>query len=400
MRIALVADPTSPHTRAWVEALAAAGDEIALFSPHRLAPGSDLPATITAPLFRSRPLASEPARAETPPRAPADPHQLRTMTRALRLMPAFRRWLGETRPDLLLALRLQPEGYLAVMGGFRPWVLVSWGQDVLRFAHAHPFHRLWSGRAVRSADLLVGETDAVVAALRALGAPAERCRKGMTGIDVGYWRPPDEAVTPLATLRSAFPGDTLWIAALERGRPLILSPRAVAANGHQRELVTAVARLADTAPILVQVGTGDPFERAYCRDLARELGLTERYFDLGPVAREVLRAFCAQAAVVCSLWAPDGMSQTLLECMAVGGLPLAADLPGNREWIEHGVNGLLVDPRRPEVIAEALAAALQGRPPAAQARAMNRRRAVERAARADQMGRLIEALHALAGAGR
>jgi D-inositol-3-phosphate glycosyltransferase len=158
--------------------------------------------------------------------------------------------------------------------------------------------------------------------------------------------------------------------------------------------------LPDTAPILVQVGTGDPFERAHCLDLARELGLTERYFDLGPVAREVLLALYARSAVVCSLWAPDGLSQALLECMAVGALPLAADLPGNREWIEHGVTGLLVDPRRADAIAEAVAAALQGQPPAAQAGAMNRRRAVERAARADQMGRLIEALHALVGTGR
>ncbi len=433
MRIALVADPASPHTRAWVEALAAAGDEIALFSPHRSSPASDLPAALTAPLLRSHRSAPEAARGPTQisphqqtsshesecvrdaaphpaqstrstwgsvRRAPADPRRLRTMTRALRLVPAFRRWLGATRPDLLLALRFQPEGYLAVTGGFRPCALVSWGQDVLRTAHAHPLHRLWSGCAARRADLLVGETDAVLAALRALGAPAERCRKGMTGIDVGYWRAPDDPQEPLAALRRAFATDAPWLSALAQGRPLILSPRAVARNGHQRELVTAVARLHDTGAILIQAGTGDPGERAYCRDLARKLGLEERYVDLGSVPREVLRALYARAAAVCSLWAPDGLSQTLLECMAVGAVPIAADLPGNREWLEHGVNGWLVDPRRPERIAEALAATLQGRPPAAQAGIMGRRRVLERAARADQIKLLIDALHGLVGAGR
>jgi len=414
MRIALVADPASPHTRVWVEALAAAGDEVALFSPHRSSPASDLPAAVTAPLLRSRTPVPDPVQGERP-RAPqpaesapdavarhasADPRRLRTMTRALRLMPAFRRWLGATRPDLLLALRFQPEGYLAATGGFRPWALVSWGQDVLRIAQAHPLHRLWSACAVRRADLLVGETDAVVAGLRALGAPARRCRKGMTGIDVHYWKPPEDPGAPLATLRNAFPSDAPWLAALAHGRPLILSPRAVALHGHQRELLAAVAQLHDAGPILVQVGTGDPSARAGCRDLARELGLAERYADLGPVAREVLRACYARATVVCSLWAPDGLSQTLLECMAAGARPLVADLPGNREWIEHGLNGLLVDPRRPEAIAAALAAALQDQPPAAQAGAMNRRRVLERAARADQMGVLIEALHELARTGR
>ena len=411
MRIALIADPDSPHTRAWVDAFAAAGDRVELFSPYKQVPALDLPATITVPLARARPRRAAPgagrdiragARDRAPAAPPRDPRKLRALTRALRLVPAVRGWLRDVRPDRLIALRFQPEGYLASAGGFRPYALVSWGQDVLRFARAHPLHLLWSAHAARRAALLLGETDAVVAALRGLGGRPDRCQHGLTGIDVEHWSAARHEADPLAPLRACAAPNAPWLAALEEGAPLILSPRAVAPNGHQRQLVRAVGRGNEAArdagglpPLLLQVGPGDAGERALCQDLARQLGLTARYYDLGRVPRAALRSLYVRATVVCSLWAPDGLSQTLLECMAAGALPLVADLPGNREWIEPGVNGLLADPTQPEQLAAALARAQQDGALRDRARAENPARVRARATRHEQMARLVAMIHAL-----
>lgn len=38
----------------------------------------------------------------------------------------------------------------------------------------------------------------------------------------------------------------------------------------------------------------------------------------------------------------DGTSATLLEAMKCGLTPVVTEIPGNKEWISHGVNGLLV----------------------------------------------------------
>jgi glycosyltransferase involved in cell wall biosynthesis len=45
-----------------------------------------------------------------------------------------------------------------------------------------------------------------------------------------------------------------------------------------------------------------------------------------------------------SLSEHDGTPNTLLEAMACGCFPVAGDLESIREWIEDGVNGLLVQP--------------------------------------------------------
>jgi glycosyltransferase involved in cell wall biosynthesis len=56
--------------------------------------------------------------------------------------------------------------------------------------------------------------------------------------------------------------------------------------------------------------------------------------------------------------AHDGTPNSLLEAMACGCFPVAGDIESLRQWITPGVNGLLVDPDDPKVLAEAILLAL------------------------------------------
>ncbi len=57
----------------------------------------------------------------------------------------------------------------------------------------------------------------------------------------------------------------------------------------------------------------------------------------------------------------DASSVSLLEAMALGLFPVVTDIPANREWIEHGYNGLLVPPRNSSVLADTIFEAIQNR---------------------------------------
>jgi glycosyltransferase involved in cell wall biosynthesis len=54
----------------------------------------------------------------------------------------------------------------------------------------------------------------------------------------------------------------------------------------------------------------------------------------------------------------DGTPNTLLEAMSCGSFPIAGDIESLREWIQPGVNGLLVDPGSPSQLAAAILQAL------------------------------------------
>jgi glycosyltransferase involved in cell wall biosynthesis len=72
----------------------------------------------------------------------------------------------------------------------------------------------------------------------------------------------------------------------------------------------------------------------------------------GPVAHAEMPKILGCGDVYVSFSSYDGIPNSVLEAMACGLVPVAADLPQLREWIEDGVDGYVV----PQSDTEALAA--------------------------------------------
>jgi glycosyltransferase involved in cell wall biosynthesis len=75
--------------------------------------------------------------------------------------------------------------------------------------------------------------------------------------------------------------------------------------------------------------------------------------------QEELWKIFAHAAVTVSVSQHDGTPNSLLEAMAFGALPVAGDIESIREWIVPGMNGLLVEPDKPQSLADAVLLALE-----------------------------------------
>lgn len=119
------------------------------------------------------------------------------------------------------------------------------------------------------------------------------------------------------------------------------------------EAAALVAARRPTARFLVAgAGTaGSGYEQG-CRHLATRLGLDGKVTFTGELAdaREAIGGL--DIVVVPSVL--EGHPIVLLEAMAVGAAVVATDIPGCRETFTHGTEGLLVPPRSPEAIAEAV----------------------------------------------
>jgi glycosyltransferase involved in cell wall biosynthesis len=74
--------------------------------------------------------------------------------------------------------------------------------------------------------------------------------------------------------------------------------------------------------------------------------------------REDMAAVYAQAAIVCLPSYREGLSKTLIEAAACGRPIIASDVPGCREVVHPGENGLLVPARDANVLANAMATLL------------------------------------------
>jgi len=74
--------------------------------------------------------------------------------------------------------------------------------------------------------------------------------------------------------------------------------------------------------------------------------------------RDDMPSVFAQSHVVCLPSYREGIPRVLIEAAASGRAIVTTDSPGCREVVRHGENGLLVPPRNPEALADAIATLL------------------------------------------
>ena len=136
------------------------------------------------------------------------------------------------------------------------------------------------------------------------------------------------------------------------GRPLIGTVGRLAPEKDYATLLRAVAALRRTGLDAELALVGDGAMRRDLEQLASELGIGGRVRFLG--YRTNIRALLAAFDVFTLSSLTEGIALTLLEAMAAGKPVVATRAGGNPEVVVEGETGLLVEPGRPEALAEAL----------------------------------------------
>lgn len=186
------------------------------------------------------------------------------------------------------------------------------------------------------------------------------CSEFLRGILVNsYGVPEDKAVTVLNAYHGPKADDVSLSRAEARAElGLEASPRYVLSicrlMGWKRVdgIIRALALLGDKSAELLVAGDGDM--EAEWRALSAELGLEDRVHFLGNVSHDRIPLFIRAADVFVLNSEYEGLSHTLLEVQALGTPMIASGVCGNPEVVVDGVNGLLVDPDRPEELSTAL----------------------------------------------
>ena len=175
---------------------------------------------------------------------------------------------------------------------------------------------------------IVGNSPSVIEHLQTLGhIHPSRLRLIQGGIDPE----PVEQAKPLERRDLGINNDDpilLWVGRLDPVKGL-------------DELIEAFARVIRVRPCnLVLAGEGAYRRRV--EDLIRRFALTDRVFMLG--ARSDVPALLRSADVFVFPSRTEGLPNALLEAMAAGLPCVAANVPGCRDVIDHGVDGLLTAP--------------------------------------------------------
>ena len=379
LRIAVLGDFDSVHTRSWLRWFIERGHEIHAISFY---PPSARLEGVTQHVLRERGSRATPAVAP-----PAARRTLRLPRGFMRLAHAVRyrraglaRVVWEIEPDVLHAHFLVEHGFYGATLGFHPYVVTCWGSDVLVEPRRDPVSNLIARWAIRRADLLTSNNRYMARRLHTLGAPATKVAVITLGADQYFLDDIEQCVNMHPDAANM---------------PIVLSTRAHEPLYNVGEIIDAFADVRESAPgARLEIAHGGSQTDAL-RVRAAPLGDAVDF--AGVLDRARFRDALHAAAVFVSVPSSDGTSVALLQAMAAGCFPIVSDLPTQRELIDDGVNGFRVPLHRPDVLANRLVAAL--RDPALRRRAVDLNRAIveERGLNEREMAKMEALYYRLAG---
>jgi len=324
LRLCVLGDLASIHTRRWMQPFAERGHEVHAVSYYR---PKIVPEGVHLHILDDRARPDEAVSSRMPFRtASALPPNLLRITNALRYR---RRGLAhvirEINPEVLHAHYLVEYGFFAATAGFHPLVVSAWGSDVLVAAPASPLARLVARYTLRRADLVTSNNEHMTARLRAMGVPPERLATIVFGADAFFLERSDDSV-------NLHPPDA-------GHPPTVISTRSLDSPLYNVDLILrAMALLRARLPEAQLLVAGVGRLRPKLESLARELGLGENVRFLGWLDDDALRDAFARSHVYVSVPDSDATSVATLSAMAAGCFPVLSDLPAQHEWIENGVN--------------------------------------------------------------
>lgn len=177
--------------------------------------------------------------------------------------------------------------------------------------------------------------------------PPEKVRLIWNGAPLDEFAPVDRRVSSRLRAELGLPEQALVVGSVAR-----LSEQ----KGH-RYLLEAAARVLRQLPDVRFLIAGDGDQEGALRRQAHQLGIADRVVFAGH--RTDVPAVLGGIDVLCISSTYEGTPLALFEALAAGKAIVSTAVDGCREVLDPGVTGLLVPPRDPDALAQALLHALQ-----------------------------------------
>ena len=363
MHLLFVADGRSPISRRWIKGALALNHQVTLVSTYPCEPLEGALATHILPVAFSA-LSGSQVSGGASSRPASAARQLLTRSRSLLI--SARRLLGpltlpfyaprlaaiieQARPDLVHALRIPFEGMLAAsVQSTVPLAVSIWGNDLTLHGSASPLMRTLTQRTLRRANGLAADVARDIRLAPAWGFSEDRATlvaPGNGGIDL----------QEMAQITNVLPSEIVEFA--PQGTPLVIMPRGIRPQYVQNDVFfQAIPMVLDRRPEVKFICPSMAGQVEATRWLEK-LQLSHAVCLLPYLQQPQLWNLFRRSEITVSVTTHDGLPNTLLEALSLGCFPIVGDIESLREWITPGVNGLLVEPAKPQALADAILLAL------------------------------------------
>jgi glycosyltransferase involved in cell wall biosynthesis len=228
-----------------------------------------------------------------------------------------------------------------ILSGF-PYVLTSWGNEVLKLPSDNLILKSLGRCAAMNARKITVDARCAKKIWIEVGVPENRIEVIFYGVDINTFNPNVNGQGVRKQLELG-KNDIVVIST----RPFYEDP-----PYNVEYLVRAIPLVLKRHKNIKFIIKGAGPLEDYLKRLTRELDVSRYVRFAGLVPHHEVAQYLAAADIYVSTCFIDTTSVSLLEAMACGLPPIVTDIPGNREWIENGVNGFLFPPKNLKELAE------------------------------------------------
>jgi glycosyltransferase involved in cell wall biosynthesis len=289
-----------------------------------------------------------------------------------RLALDFRRLANKIKPDLVHAGPIQNCAFIAILSGFRPVLTMSWGYDLVQDADSSWWMRRITQHVLRNSSFFTSDANVSCSKAVEYGMDADKTVIIPWGTDIEHFvpkRPVTRGSSPVTIFCSR-----TW-------EPIY----------GVDVLAKAFVKAATIDPKLNLILLGGGSQGAKIRQILMNGGVMERVHFGGQIGQRDLPRWYHMSDIYVSPSHVDGSSVTLMEALASGLPCLVSDIPGNREWIQDGVNGWLFRDGDVDDLAEKILFAIKNRKLFKRISESARKTAEEKADWKKNFGKLLEA---------
>lgn len=247
------------------------------------------------------------------------------------------------RPDLVHAMRIPYEGMVAARSVRQfPLVTSIWGNDLTLYGSGNRWMARQIRRTLQSTDALHTDCERDLRLAGSWGWDSDKPSvviPGSGGVDLASFHPG--------------PSPIRGFLGIPEDASVILNPRGVRAYTYTMQFLDAAEALLAARRDIHVICTG-MVRHGWIRDRVAQMPGSDRVHLLPALAHTQMPEVYRSANVVASLTSHDGSPNSLLEGLASGCLPVVAPVDSVLEWVEDGVNGLVVNPTDMPSLVDAL----------------------------------------------
>ena len=285
----------------------------------------------------------------------------------------LRRLTKEIQPDLIHAGPIQNCAFIAALSGFRPILAMSWGYDLVMDADKSAWMRWVTRYTLKRSSFFTSDANVSRDKAISFGMDLEKTVIFPWGTDIEFFTPKDFKLSNTPQTLTLFCNRT-WESIY--GVDI---------------LAKAFVKVANANPDVHLILLGGGSEATKIRQILMQGGVLDRVHFGGHVSQADLPRWYYMADLYISPSHVDGSSVSLMEALASGLPCLVSDIPGNKEWIEDGVNGWLFRDGDVDNLAEKISNAIRNRKSFERIGEAARKTAEQKADWRKNFGKLLEA---------